>query len=80
MITKENSHVILNDSHLYDVLLKALHEIQLDIRKDSGYLRIWNESNNICWPKDERALSDELKRLLKAKLEDMVVKYSRSFG
>lgn len=73
MITKENSHVILNDSHLYDVLLKALHEIQLDIRKDSGYLRIWNESNNICWPKDERALSDELKRLLKAKLEDMVV-------
>lgn len=73
MITKENSHIILNDSHLYDVLLKALHEIQLDIRKDSGYLRIWNESNNICWPKDERALSDELKRLLKAKLEDMVI-------
>ncbi len=73
MITKENSHIILNDSHLYDVLLKALHEIQLDIRKDSGYLRIWNESNNICWPKDERALSDELKRLLKSKLDNMVV-------
>ena len=73
MITKENSHVILNNSHLYDVILKALHEIQLDIRRDSGYLRVWNESDNTCWPKDERALSDELKRLLKTKLDNMIV-------
>lgn len=73
MITKENSHIILNNSHLYDVILKALHEIQLDVRKDSGYLRVWNESDNTCWPKDEKALSDELKRLLKSKLDNMVV-------
>ena len=73
MITKENSHIILNNSHLYDVILKALHEIQLEIRKDSGYLRVWNESDNTCWPKDEKALSDELKRLLKSKLDNMVV-------
>ena len=40
-------------------ILKAIEEIQLDIRRDSGYLRVWNESNNTCWPKDERALFSE---------------------
>lgn len=73
IILKENSNIILNNSHLFDIVRKALNEIRSDIRKDAAYLRVWNESNNSCWPKDERALSDEIKRLLKVKLDNMII-------
>lgn len=73
MISKENSHIVLSNSHLYEIVLKALEEIKLNLRNDTRYLRVWNEFNNTCFPKDERALSDELKRLLKTKLDNMIV-------
>ncbi len=73
VIVKENSNIILNNSHLFDIILKALNEIKSDIRRDAGYLRVWNEFDRSCCPKDERALSDELKRLLKAKLENIII-------
>ncbi len=73
MILKENSYAILNNFHLYEVVLKALEEIKLNLREDTNYLRLWNEYNNESWPKDERALNDELKRLLKIKLRNIIV-------
>lgn len=74
LILNSKKRIIFNNKHLFETILEALKEIKTEIRKNYAYLRLWNEcSENICYPKNEKALSDEIKRLLIDKLNNVII-------
>lgn len=74
LILNNNRRIIFDNNHLFEVILEALEKIKKEIRENFAYLRVWNEcDDNICYPKKETALSDELKRLLLIELNNVII-------
>lgn len=74
LILNTKCRVVLNEKHLFDIVIETLNDLKADIRNNSTYLRVWNEcENNSCFPKNEIALSDEIKRLLLKELNNIII-------
>lgn len=78
IISGERKKIILNNRQLFDLILEKLDEIQKELRNDQGYLKLWNEvyignKPDKYFPKNERALSNELRRELQRKLSGVII-------
>ena len=74
LILNTECRIIFDNKHLFDTVVETLQKIKKEIRENSAYLRVWNEcDDNSCYPKKETALSDEIKRLLLNKLNNIII-------
>lgn len=74
LILNTKCRVVLNEKHLFDIVIETLNDLKTNLRNNSTYLRVWNEcENNSCFPKNEMALSDEIKRLLLKELNNIII-------
>lgn len=74
LILNAECRIIFDNKHLFDIVVETLQKLKIEIREHAAYLRVWNEcDNNICYPKKETSLTDELKRLLLNKLNNIII-------